>query len=756
MSAFISKRLSLLLLLCAYLGSLLIVLLLNYALAGPKLGAVYDVFLGFRPSPPVSRDILLIETDEVIEPGDVFSVLMTLSEMGASDLLVEVSVLGSESGGIEDGTEFIHQINDEFSLMGRNIRNLFEAIRLGLVSPVESPAYVNSLVELAERGRERLASTIVRQDGAGSVRAAQAAEVFGKAMAAEDLRRQPLDGVPWYSRPSLDPDRVLRRIAPVAEGVAHIAYVALMPRWTESLIEYTEEGRVLINRFEVQGEEAEHRFFLDRDGNLILEKPGKDDDFRRLSLELFREYDRADRAMARLLKDAEAIGVYSETIPDQIPLFLADYADGLKEQLLADPDEDKRAAWIRARSRYIDSLDEFLYGPSEMTLVNGYEKLIAQEEHGEGGIAKLQALRDELIRAFIGMREKHRELVDLRVALVREIAASFCIMGPRLIAAAPSAAGWSAVPESSALLANALLNGRSITPGQTRHIVFWSLAASLAVLFCIHALEPLALLLTGLAASVACGIAFVAAFVASAYWIDPLIPMAACLGGVLVLAVSRFCIGYGRALRFTLAYSASVNRDTLKSLVKKGRPLLSETVCANAAIIAVKNHRLPAREDREGPIEAANIVREFRETFSRYFKQAGAQILAFEGDTALACFGSPLEQAKHGTNHSLRAVKCVTELLGNSLFDDCRFGLESGVCAFSWSGETGYVANGQAAVRARIFAALAARYRARAIIGEAAREAAGLRARKLSALGNSTDGLGGDNFYELKKSGTLP
>jgi len=743
MSAFISRKQSLILLLCGWCASIVITLLLNYALAGPRLGAVYDILLGFRPSPPISRDILLIETDEVVEPTDVFSVLMALSEMGASDLLVEVPVLGTESGGVGDGVEFIHRINDEFNLVERNTRSLFEGIRLGLVSPREAPAYVDNLVELAEQGRERLNSAIVRQDGAGSVRAAQAAEIFGRVTVAADLRNQPLEDVSWYSQPSFDHDRTLRRIAPVAGDLAHIACWALMPRWTESLVEHTEAGLVLINRFEAQGEAGEHRFPLDRDGNLLFERPGKNEDFRRLPLELFREYDRADRAMARLLKDAEALGAYSQTIPEQIPLFLSDHADNLKEMLLADPGEEQLAVWVQARLEYIASLDEFLYGPSEMTLVDGFEVLIAQEEHEEGGVEKLQGLRDELIRAFVGMRERHRELLDLHAVLTSEIAASFCIMGPRITAAA----GWALIPESSALLANALLTGRSITPGQTAHIVFWSLLASLVVLACIHALQPLALLLTGLAASVACGLAFGAAFVIGAYWIDPLIPVAACLGGTFVLAVSRLCIGYNRTLRFTLAYAGSVSRETLRRLVKKGRPLLTETLCANAAIIMAKNHRLSALEDSEGPLAAAQAVREFHDAFSRQLKQAGAQLLGFEGDASLACFGSPLEPAKQRTNPAARALQCVTKLLADPLFADCRFGIESGDCAFSWSQETGYVANGQAVVHARAFATLAARYHAKAIIGESAREAAGIKAKKLSSLNSST---GGKNFFELK------
>ncbi|MDR0290379.1 MAG: hypothetical protein LBI06_05530, partial [Treponema sp.] len=88
MSAFLSKKLSLLLLLCSWCTALGAVFLMNYVFAGPRLGPVYDILRTLRPSVPVSREIVLIETDEVVEAGDIYTVLMTLSELGASDLLI--------------------------------------------------------------------------------------------------------------------------------------------------------------------------------------------------------------------------------------------------------------------------------------------------------------------------------------------------------------------------------------------------------------------------------------------------------------------------------------------------------------------------------------------------------------------------------------------------------------------------------------------------------------------------------------------
>jgi len=754
MYVFISKKLSLFLLLCSWCVVVGIILTLNYFLAGPRLGPVYDALLDFRSPPPISGEILLIETDEVIESGDYYSILMTLSEMRAANLLVEVPLLGTASGITETGEEFSLRINDEFDLLGKNIRSLFEAIRLGLVSPVESPVYVDNLVELAGRGRDRLNAAIIRQDEKGAPEA-QAAAVFGRVITAADLRSAPLGEIPWYSLPRPDRDNVLRRIAPVLVEkrpdlpfsdtsfleVEHIVYRALKPHWDGSALEYTDMGSVLVNRFVIQDEEREYRFPLDRDGNILIEKQALEQ-YRRLNLNHFRGYDQTGRVLARLLKDAESLGVYTETIPERIPIILYDYAESLKEELLNAPDEDKRADWINAREEYIASLDELLYGPSEMILVNSYEELIANEGLDEGGIARLQSLRDELIRAFVDMRKKHRDLVELRTLLAHALNSSFCIMGPTL--SSGMAAGGAGITESSALLANALLTGHSIIPGQSLYIILWSLTASFLLLACIHRLRPLLLLLLGLVACLFCGAAFGFCFIISGYWIDPFIPMSGLLAGTLFLVASRFCINYGRMLRFRLAYAYSVNNAMLRKLVKKGRPPLSETLCVQAVIIAVKNSGMSGREDREMPLEAAQDAAEFRQEFSRLFKRQGALVLGFENDIALACFGSPPQRIcrESVTDPAAKAIPCIREIAQNPLFAEWRFGIEAGECAFSWSGETGYTANGHPVARARIFASLAVRYHVRAIIGEAARQSSGLTLEKLASLS-------GESFYQL-------
>jgi class 3 adenylate cyclase len=844
-------------------------LLLNVLFAEPRLGPMYDFLLKCRPAPPVAQEILLIDTGAIIEPDDMYTVLMILSEMGAANVIVEAPVLGDGSWKTESSEEIQRRFNDEYALLGRNIRNLFEAIRVGSVPPAESAVYVENLVELAERGRDRLSAALIRQDGAGSAQMSQAAAVFGAVLEAPDLRSPSAggEGFAIYSRPRPDRDGKLRRIAPLritgpaaagepaaniaaadasgspaahnaaaldeggeaanmpaadaahapqnepaddageaANGAAdetsepaadepaaaplflpaaaeHIVYRQLRPRWEASGLEYADRGPLLIIRFAPQGgmgenfapQKREFRFPLDQNGSILVEKPGRGDGFRRLPLEQFREYEEADRAMRRLLQDAGALGVYSGTSPERTPLVLCDYAASLREELLQEPGAEQRSRWAAARADYIGSLEEFLYGPAEMNLVNGYEEIIATEKLNNEGIVKLQNLRDELIRAFVAMREQHREFAELHAALAEALDEAFCIMGP------PPAAGnvESGAVESSALLANALLTGRCITPGQSRYILFWSLIIVLIILTCLRSLQPMVVLFSGLAAALLCVAGFGWSFIISSYWIDPLIPAASCVAGTLVIFALRLLIIQRGARRFRHAYGSVVGKSCLPELIKAGRPPLDGVIIARAAIIAVKNPGLLSREDHEEPVRSAIAASRFRGAVADVFKKAGAAILAFEGDTVLACFGSPPERVylelmnttetqygddpkAHSNHHpAIKAIGFVTELLQHapppaagrdedSAVDAWRFGIDCGDCAFSWSAETGYIANGRPVVRARILASLTPRYHTQAIISDSVREQLNLPARKLSVL--KQDNGESEKFYELPVS----
>jgi class 3 adenylate cyclase len=810
MAAFITRKKSLLIFLSALYIASGVSILLHFLLLGPKLGPHYDFLMSRRTAPAVSRELLLIDTDDIMEGGAAVQVLLTLIEMDAAALVIETPVLGISAGRISED-EIWYRFDEEYTLLGRNIRNLFEAIRIGSVSPLDSEKYVEELVELSLRGKDRLASALVHQDEAGMALMDKSVAAFGKVWRAGDLRPVDMD-TPWYSKPRPDWDGTLRRISPVLSAgneaeqtvhtTEHVIYAALKSLFPELYSEYTEFGPVLVCRGARNGEDS--IIPLDRSGAILIEQP-EHIAFRRLPLELFLKYEEMDRTLQRLLREADSIGIYSGINPENSPVFLFEYTQSLKDEMLEAPDPSSKTDWIHARSEYFSGLDDFLSGPVETNLVTGYEELIASEQLEEEEIARLTALRDELIRHFVTIRENYYELRDLRLSLKENLDSSFVILGPAPAgssggeirpaeSASPSArtipegvesAGFfkvsgnrePAATEVSAVLANTILSGRAIDPGQTRYVLFWSLLAVVVCLLIIFRLRSFAALVTGLVLSILIGAGFSWDFIISGYWIDPLIPLSGSLAGTLVVFSASQVIIRREGRRFLLAYGPYVSSSCLKQLIRRGRPLTTELIRVKAAVIAVRKIELLPQEDRGNPLAGAQAAEIFREEISRFFKKAGGIIIGCDGDLVLGCFGSPLERialggmkadpssgadpyARNTQTPAARASAFIAEVLadpgagtnGGAIRADTSswcFGVDSGECAFGYMPVSGYSAFGRPVVRSRILSSLAPRYNVQVVVSAAVNESLpDIPVRKLNIL-KEQDGSEGEAFYQL-------
>lgn len=771
MAVFLSRKHSLIILLaglCAAAG--IVLLLCNFGIE-TRLNIFYDFLLKQRPKPPVSNEIVIIETGDIAEGGDVFDVLMTLSEFNASSLVIVAPILGISSDRTLTDEEIRQRLSDEYSLVGKNIRSFFEAIKIGSIQPAEAEYYVDYLISLTDRGRDRLIAFFLRNAESGSIRTARNNGVFSNVLEATDLGSNPQTDGQWYSRPRLDSGNRLRRIAPVlplksergnrrssdkaetsgadaAYYIEHIVYRTLKPRWLDSGIENKGAGQVFIA--------GDFRFPLDYNGNILIEKLHDGDDFRRVSIDQFRSYAEADLGFRRQLKYAESLGAYSNLKPERIPLYLFDYAADLQNDLLKNPSPEKYTAWLHTRREYWNSLDQFLNGDSEIKLREAYDELMTIERFSSDGLAKLKKLRDDLVLLFAEMREKYGELNDMRGELEAGLNSSFCIMGP--------SNSESQVVEASAMLANTLLTGRCITTAQQLFVILCSMAAVFFLLVIIHAIRPWLILIVGVIESLICAAGFSYSFILTGYWIDPQISFLSCMAGTLVMSAAGFMIQQRASQRFRFAYGSVVNKSYLKQLVRAGQPSLREIQTAGAVVIVVKNTGLLSREDNDNSLHAAKIASDFRAAVTRTFLNAGATLIGCEGGMVLVCFGSPLERiflsrsktetrygddpGAHGNYHPVvKAIGFITELIRKTPSSWC-FGIDYGECAFSWSKETGYIANGRPVVRARILTSLAVRHKAQILITNTVREKINQPARKLNVLGR-TDGNSGETFYEL-------
>jgi len=811
MAAYISKKSSWLRCLASFLPAAGVTALFCFLFAGPRLGPFYDFLLRRRPPPPISRELLLIDSsvpgqelgDDILEPSAASSLLYTMTELGARTLIIQVPILGLSAGGKAGEAEILHRFDEEFSLLSRNIRNLFDAIRTGSVAPRESARYVGELVELSDKGKERLVSALVRRDEEGIDRMERAAAFFGHVRRPGDLRVQLITagvgGRPGvlverneYSRARPDRDGVLRRIAPLltvpilseeeteADILEHIIYGALKNRYKTTGIEYIEFRPVGFQLFGMKGgrplypmvlalregpDEKDTIIPLDKNGAILYEVPHNGEDFRRIVISDFLAYDEADRDLRRLILEGEALGIFKNIEGENRPGFLYDFALALREEK-APP-----LTWIETRGSYFASLENFLNGPTETNLAGATET------------------KDSQMQTFAAIKEKHNEVLELRNKLESALAGSFCILGRGSSRSNGQMSGTSVLSlfknfpqamilsirsafhrtnptdmEASALLANSILTGRVVKPGEDIYLLLGSLLWALLTCFFIKSLGPMFTLGAGAFLTLIVGAIFSWSFILSGLWLDPFIPTASSATGV-VFSFAWALIAKGRySRRFLLAFGPFVSRSCIRSVIQAGKPLPSQVITARAAIVVIKNTDISPSGDPRG--SRTSSVLTFYEKASELFKKAGGTVIGTDGDLAIACFGSPLERVFQRGGKKLspyenninalaapaqRAADIVREIARRPECAPWNFGLDMGNCTFAWTALSGYFALGSPVQRARILSRLASRYQTRIVISSSVNDALpDLVAKKLNTLKGKA---GGETFYKLEIGG---
>jgi class 3 adenylate cyclase len=739
-------------------------ILLNFFFSGPRLGPYYDYLIRYRSPPPVSRELVIIETDFAtggfIEPMTMTGILMTLTELDARALVVQTPILGVSANVSSIETELPGRLDEEFTLLARNIKNLFLAIQMGSVSPEEAEQYVNSLIDLSERGKERLLSILSQRDDTGMRRMDQAAVAFGNVWEAGDIRfPAPEPGaagenIRLYSRSNPDPDGVFRRIYPRYPGLEqspetteHVVYAMLKQQFGPADIEY--RGSMPLLRFKREGFSRD--IALDNHGAVLIERPRGEDHFKRFPLDLFAEYEKADRELALFLDTLIDQGYFIYLKPEVYPTILYRYSYMLREELLENTGENSveelKARWLDSRTEYLQSLERFVTGPSEANLVMDYEKLIASEDIETAELRRLVSLRNDLIGVFAELREKHDGFLRLRSGLSSALAGSFCILGPAQspVTAAPESfpvrflpgAGQEPVPsdaEASAILANAILTGTAIVFPAGQYILLWSLLTILFILILVQKLGPALTLLIGVFMTVLTAAVFSCGFIFTQYWFDPFIPAGSAAAGVLV---SFFCAVRIKRRNTTVmrrTYGAVIGPVYLKHLIRAGRPGVGEMLQVKAAIVAIRQGDLLPAESRENPLDSIKRARAFREEAARHFKKVGGTVIGTEGDLVLIAFGSPLEriamrriktetpyaddeQARSIHSPEAKAVGFILDFLAETPEAAAwRFGIDAGDCAFAYQELSGYTGSGRPVVHARILSGLTSRYHARILI----------------------------------------
>jgi class 3 adenylate cyclase len=767
---------SLIKVICSIILSLAFGILLIWLFSGPKLDFVYDYVMSRRKTPQASSEIVLIDVAQemrsanISDPAIIALALMTLSEMQAGPVVVQTSVMViSSSGG--NNEEIITQVSDEFIRIEENIDNLFRGIKTGSISPTESETYVNELLDLIDRGKDRLVYSVSEQELAGLRFFENAVRIKHDVYLKDDSRSA------HYREYLPDADGMLRRIAPIiyledTSESHYLMYDAIVDRLNPQRIQFTDLG-MLFSRMQGRGfENNDFLFPADKNGALLLDGIGKDIDFRRFSIQDFFTYNELDAILFQKLEEMETLGYYDALVPEKHPTALYRYALAIKDDLLREPNAVTLENWIEAREDFFDGVNDFFLSGTETKLVSGYETLIASEDLEDEVKAELAIMRNILIQIFHECRKAHNNILTYRENLKSQLNNAFCIIGPLGTEQNSWGRGASVNPsetEAAAIFANMFFTENVITPVENIQILFWIFLWVFFLSFFVRNAHVIVTVVLGVVAAILSVIFFASLFVYWDLWIHPAIPAASLLFAAFVSVMLELIFKRRLALELRRAYSPYVSASALKKIIKRTGPEPWETLTAFSAIVAVRSSSVHTSESKDSPVISALAVRAFRDEVSELLKNANAVIIGGDGDLVLAAFASPLERSalwnagiahqymnnendKGKVNPADKAISAVTEIAKQKTdTSGWSFGIDCGECAFTYSDASGYSAFGHAVVKARLLSSLSHKYHAKILISEQvkAQTTLAVETRQLDTLVERELGTK-ESFFALK------
>ena len=419
------------------------------SLSGPGDAAglrIYDALLRLRSPGAFPREILLVEAEDATAPGvwdgiGMAEGIAALAELGARYVVLpSASSLGPPAGS---GAELADAVESELGTVDANVAALFDAIRLGSVSPKDSPRYVAELLKTIDAGKARLLAAAAGAGRVGRERLAGALRLQGRAYLAFDPLSDGSAGAELassgargagYAPLMIDPDGARRRLAIVsrrrAGGYGHPAFAALLDRLDGPAMatgsELAEGGDFVVLRgASIHRKNGDIPIPLSREGLLIeWPRPGSG---------IPRRLPWGELGRAAILEDelAQALDGLAKAglIPAGAGLLrdLREHAGRVGEEALRG--SSSLEAWREARERYFERAAMILSAGSEAALLAATRAGLLDAASEEEATA-LRHKADRIESGYAGARETQAELSMLRARLKRELAGSFCIVAP--------------------------------------------------------------------------------------------------------------------------------------------------------------------------------------------------------------------------------------------------------------------------------------------------------------------------------------
>ncbi|MFP4206675.1 MAG: CHASE2 domain-containing protein [Spirochaetaceae bacterium] len=686
---------------------------------------MYDMLLRAKPSIEESDRILLLNIDDtaIVNIGvwpwsrDIVARgLILLREFEARTVsldieYVEQSPLGVNSSVLNE--EIPELFDSEFSRIRGNIEDLFDALAAGQISLEDAEEFVGDLTELTEESRQLLLDRVTDIARDNDELMQNTARLNGNAYFTVNMLSRPdpvvRDAAEEYAREhfAVDPEiaseaegtfasagGIRPTILPIMEGAAGLGFVnvhvdpdgvrrrinllfendgAYYPQLALSpVLDVLGNPRLVAEKDTLRLEEAQMpdgettdiSIPLTEDGKALIHWPrgGFADTYRHESYyRLVVHEELEERLLSNLRTMAEA-GYLDYYEGDFDPLQAYEYAERIKEDVLAGGDPDQMDEYVEVRAAFFDAVGDFLAEGTEEAIIADLERVLEQPDVPDDLESEYEELLTEVPDNFDNTADVYERLSETRDTLSEQITDSIIFVGLTAtgtvdIGVTPFSERYANVG-THASVANMILENDFLDAYPLWYSIVAAAALALIVAALIRKLDPLPSILVGVVATVvflATGSLF---FIQTGTYFPLLTPTLSIFFTFLSITAVKFIETAKERSFIKNAFSHYLSTDVINDLISDPSKLSlgGEKKYLTAFFTDVKG--FSTISEQLDPTDLVKLLNSYLTEMSNIILDQRGTIDKYEGDAIISFFGAPVEY----TDHAARACRSALRM----------------------------------------------------------------------------------------------
>ncbi|HAK45998.1 MAG TPA: adenylate/guanylate cyclase domain-containing protein [Spirochaeta sp.] len=684
---------------------------------------LYDVLLHLKSDVPEDQRLLLIDVDDTsIEKIGVWpwsrdivaDGLITMSELGADYTVFDIEYVQSSPTAVDPEflkTELPGVFADEFDIINQNILDLFGAIASGALPVEVAEDYIYDLTMLNDQTKDILIAKVAEVTRDNDEYFKNTIYFFDNAFftvnmvddyeveLSEELEKWIFDNIAYknitvdtdlYPRAeSIDPtlakllqasrgagfpniiiddDGVRRRIDFFTEYKGeYFAQLAIAPflEWIGSPELTLTDSELLIKGAEIPGEDKPRDISIPRaeDGTFLLNWPAKSywDSFRHLSYYYMVLHEWQEAALIENLGLLEADQFFSYYEGDQDIFAGWDYAESIKNEILAGGDRGYLQDYRDAREYFFAEVGSFIDGQAESVIRGQIQDILADESLSEDDFAYYSDTDKYVETSFAEIRLMYADYIKTREIIREAVDGSFCIIGSSATSTFdrgvnPFSKEYANVGTHAAVV-NMIIQDSFLDDSPEWLSIVIAFVITLLLYLIIHNMDALPSIIWGIGIVIVLAALEVGVFLATGIYVQLLTPVLSVSVTFLFMSLMKFLETARERSYIRNAFGHYLSDAVIENLIDDPDKLTLGGEKKHMTAIFTDVKGFSSISEKLDPADLVKILNMYLTEMSNLVMDQGGTIDKYEGDAIIAFFGAPVEFDDHAKRTCRAAVR---------------------------------------------------------------------------------------------------